>query len=310
MKTESGLVAVAWLYYNESGLLKVDHLLPHTDGAFPVVRLSDAETIIAQKDAEIERLSLYKNLAAEYGLSVFADLSNQSAALKLAKTALTDWLTTSRRTTVLASPRRHRRSHAGGQAMSFDLEDAGYWSSPEQCDAANEIVTLRNQVEKLTQERDEAVAAVQRLADGQPFDAIVVADTVKRQTKRLEQQLAALAEQNEKMKDALKTVVDDAEECTDHDDWTAMLLSLDAYHIASTCIEEINELTDLATPVLNRIRAEGMREAEKIVRKRVQWVSNGRGIQYRSTAPESISAESLADAIRARADELEKSNGL
>jgi hypothetical protein len=28
---------------------------------------------------------------------------------------------------------------------------------------------------------------------------------------------------------------------------------------------------------MNRIRAEGMREAEKIVRKRVQWVSNGQG---------------------------------
>ena len=42
----------------------------------------------AAKDAEIERLSLYKNLAAEYGLSVFADLSKQSAALKLAREAL------------------------------------------------------------------------------------------------------------------------------------------------------------------------------------------------------------------------------
>ena len=54
----------------------------------PLVRLSDAEAIISQKDAEIERLSLYKNLAAEYGLSVFADMSKQSAALKLAREAL------------------------------------------------------------------------------------------------------------------------------------------------------------------------------------------------------------------------------
>ena len=73
---------------------------------------------------------------------------------------------------------------------------------------------------------------------------------------KVERQSAALAEQIEKLKDALKTVVDDAEECTDHDDWTAMLLSLDAYHIASTCLEEIDELPDLASPVLNRIRAE------------------------------------------------------
>ena len=72
----------------------------------------------------------------------------------------------------------------------------------------------------------------------------------------MREQLAALAAQNEKLKDALRTVVDDSEECTDFDGWTAMLLSLDAYHIASTCLEETNDQTDLATPVLNRIRAE------------------------------------------------------
>ena len=65
---------------------------------------------------------------------------------------------------------------------------------------------------------------------------------VNQELSTLNTQLAALAEQNEKLKDALKTVVDDAEECTDHDDWTAMLLSLEAYHIASTCLEEIDEL--------------------------------------------------------------------
>lgn len=108
-------------------------------------------------------------------------------------------------------------------------------------------------------------------------------------------QLAALAEQNEKMKDALKTVVDDAEECTDHDDWTAMLLSLDAYHIASTCIEEINELPDLTTPVLNRIRAEGMRMAADFVEPQ------------RNDIP--ACGFEFAAAIRARAAELEKTNG-
>ena len=76
-----------------------------------LVRLSDAEAIIAAKDAEIERLAIYKNLADEYGLSVFADLKElkddrdtwkaraefsfiqrdkQSAALKLAREALFD----------------------------------------------------------------------------------------------------------------------------------------------------------------------------------------------------------------------------
>ena len=112
---------------------------------------------------------------------------------------------------------------------------------------------------------------------------------VNQELSTLYTQLAALAEQNAKLKDALKTVVDDAEECTDHDDWTAMLLSLDAYHIASTCIEEINELPDLATPVLNRIRAEGVRKAADLLDNPMD--------------------RAAAQKIRTRADELEKTNG-
>ena len=115
--------------------------------------------------------------------------------------------------------------------------------------AMQEIESLREQVERLTKERDIKEHCIVQL---------------EAEDLRMKEQLAALAEQNEKLKDALKTVVDDAEECTDHDNWTAMFLSLDAYHIASTCIEEINELPDLATPVLNRIRAEGVRKAAKI----------------------------------------------
>ena len=89
MKTESGLVAVAWIRPGDIGMpdAYVSDEKPFSDW-IPLVRLSDAEAIIAQKDAEIERLSLYKNLAAEYGLSVFADLSKQSSALKLAREAL------------------------------------------------------------------------------------------------------------------------------------------------------------------------------------------------------------------------------
>ena len=102
------------------------------------------------------------------------------------------------------------------------------------------IKELREQVAILTKERDIKEHCIVQL---------------EAEDLRMKEKLAGLAGQNEKMKDALKTVVDDAEECTDHDDWTAMLLSLDAYHIASTCIEEINELPDLASPVLNRIRA-------------------------------------------------------
>ena len=112
---------------------------------------------------------------------------------------------------------------------------------------------------------------------------------VNQELSTLNTQLAALAEQNEKLKDALKTVVDDAEECTDHDDWTAMLLSLEAYHIASTCLEEIDELPDLASPVLNRIRAEAMKLAAEIL--------------------DSPMDRAAAQKIIAKAAELEKTNG-
>ena len=140
------------------------------------------------------------------------------------------------------------------------------------------IWELKEQVEKLTKERDIKEHCIVQL---------------EAEYLRMKEQLAGLAGQNERLKDALKTVVDDAEECTDHDDWTAMLLSLDAYHIASTCIEEINELPNLATPVLNRIKAETL-EAFKV--ELMHLVANGEA---------SISEISVAvDALEARIDKL------
>ena len=140
--------------------------------------------------------------------------------------------------------------------------------------AMQEIESLREQVEKLTKERDELVNAIDNEMVVTHMGVFNAGDDPKVALNKIccyaqdlgkfftedacKEQLATLAEQIEKLKDALKTVVDDAEECTDHDDWTAMLLSLETYHIASTCLEEIDELPDHASPVLNRIRAEGM----------------------------------------------------
>ena len=158
--------------------------------------------------------------------------------------------------------------------MSVDMADAGYWDYGEQCEVETELTSLRVQVRKLTRELD--------ALRSRRCEVCGYLEHEHEHTGCLRVQLAALAEQNEKLRESLAQYSNGA---------SASL-----------------SLPDLASPVLNRIRADGMREAEKIVRKRVQWVSNGRGIQYRSTAPESISAESLADEIRARADELEKTN--
>ena len=144
-----------------------------------------------------------------------------------------------------------------------------------------EVATLREQVEKLTKERDDLRS--------RRCEVCGYLEHEREHTGCLREQLAALAEQNEKLKDALRTVVDDSEECTDFDGWTAMLLSLDAYHIASTCLEETNDQTDLATPVLNRIRAEGMRMAAEILIDPMD--------------------RAAAQKICAQADELEKQNG-
>ncbi len=182
------------------------------------------------------------------------------------------------------------------------------------------IKELGEQVEKLTKERDAEIARNRPLQSlikstektksfllkksEENKEAVKQLDSERQANALLTEELAALAEQNEKMKDALKTVVDDAEECTDHDDWTAMLLSLEAYHIASTCLEEIDELPDLASPVLNRIRADGMRRASTFISLvRNDWASAGDNLSVQA-------AEYLISALDARADELEKNNAM
>ena len=65
------------------------------------------------------------------------------------------------------------------------------------CEAADRI-------DQLEAERDEAVSAVQRLSEGQPFDAVVIADTVKRRTAQLESALRG-------MMDAYNDLCDESE---------------------------------------------------------------------------------------------------
>lgn len=63
--------------------------------------------------------------------------------------------------------------------------------------------SLRQQLAAVQVERDEAVYAVQRLSEGHPFDAIVIADTVKRMTAHTENQLAAAQADNTRLREAL-----------------------------------------------------------------------------------------------------------
>lgn len=101
---------------------------------------------------------------------------------------------------------------------------------------------------------------------------------VNRELATLTKQLSALAEQNEKMRKVLLRL--------------ACLGNGDQYgnSIGNYIAQEALSLPNLATPVLNRIRAEGMRMAADI-------------------CSEKHSLSGAEEAIRARAAELEKTNG-
>lgn len=101
---------------------------------------------------------------------------------------------------------------------------------------------------------------------------------VNQELSTLNTQLAALAEQNAKLRKVLLRL--------------ACLGNGDQYgnSIGNCIAQEALSLPDLASPVLNRIRAEGMRMAADI-------------------CSEKHSLSGAEEAIRARAAELEKNNG-
>ena len=106
----------------------------------------------------------------------------------------------------------------------------------------DEINTLRKQVEKLKNRLNK---------DSQEFTILCAKETEK----VLREQLAALAEQNEKMREALEVV---HAQLVDGKIFTQQVHRRPYWRYS---VSEALSLPDLATPVLNRIRAEGMRMA-------------------------------------------------
>ena len=133
------------------------------------------------------------------------------------------------------------------------LHRAGFITSSDNArDAVKEITTLREQVEKLTEAYDQCGRTVQdygRTIDQTESRLCEVAAHCA----NVEQQLATLAEQNEKLRKVLLRL--------------ACLGNGDQYgnSIGNCIAQEALSLPNLATPVLNRIRAEGMRMAAEIV---------------------------------------------
>ena len=85
----SGFVAFCYMSDRyEVALFSEPPTDPLYDDMFPVVRLSDAEAIIAQKDAEILEQCRINGMGAERELALLGQIERQSAALKLAREAL------------------------------------------------------------------------------------------------------------------------------------------------------------------------------------------------------------------------------
>ena len=141
---------------------------------------------------------------------------------------------------------------------------------------ASEIESLREQVEKLTKERDELHRAF-----NQPVP--------RSEWEKMQEQLAALAKQNEKMRKALTK-------------WRYLDSSYNWR--CGHCGNEVEDghkegcalsLPNLATPILNKIKAEAYREAAEICE--TAFAHGILQLGHRAA---------ISQAIRAKADELEK----
>ena len=119
---------------------------------------------------------------------------------------------------------------------------------------------------------------------------------VNQELSTLNIQLAALAEQNEKMSSTLSFLARGmqtghvvARAFIDFSDPNAMQLEI---RHPVQLVEECLSLPDLATPVLNKYRAEGMRMAARLFDPHMEYFG-----------------DRIVELINSEADELEKANG-
>ena len=169
-----------------------------------------------------------------------------------------------------------------GEQVEELTASESYWKA-ESAAAWDKCEEWKLENEKLTKERDASISDV---------------DTIAQHNIELQQQLAALAEQNKKMRKALTK-------------WRYLDSSYNWR--CGPCGNEVEKghkkdcalsLTNLATPVLNRIKAEAYREAADIVENIDVYTFVHGGSRYYDGG---LTLSSAATAIRAKADELEQS---
>lgn len=114
-----------------------------------------------------------------------------------------------------------------------------------------QITALRAQVAELTRERNELKSMIQRQGE-------INQNWIAR-CNELSAQAAALAEQNAKMREALS----DASQ-------VACFEGADYYLLPHELRDAALALPDIATPALNRLKAEGLREASEKIREGIK----------------------------------------
>ena len=153
-----------------------------------------------------------------------------------------------------------------------------------------EVSTLREQVEKLTKERDDLRS--------RRCEVCGYLEHEREHTGCLREQLAALAKQNAKMRKALTK-------------WRYLDSSYNWR--CGHCGNEVEDghkegcalsLPNLTSPMLNKIKAEAYREAADIVENTDVYIFVHGGSSYDDGG---LTLSSAATAIRAKADELEQS---
>ena len=68
------------------------------------------------------------------------------------------------------------------------------------------------------------------------------------------QQLVASRAYAEQLREALQTFIDEHEECTDADDWMAMLCSIEAHHVAEEALSIPNYTSALDAYVAEKVK--------------------------------------------------------
>ena len=95
-----------------------------------------------------------------------------------------------------------------------------------------------------------------RLSDDHYFQACLTRDLMPYQERAIkaEQKCDALQADNERLREVMQTLIDEHEECSDSDGWTAMMCSIEAHQVADEALAILPEQS--LARIRNQVREE------------------------------------------------------